>query len=181
VRELLAQANKDVSDIKTITIRTHEACLRIIDKRGPLRNPADRDHCIQYMVAVALIFGRLTAGDYEDEVARDVRIDALRAKMECIEDVQFTSDYHDPERRSIPNGLSVEFTDGRRLQEVLIEYPVGHRSRRAESIPLLEAKFEKNLGLRFTAKRVQQILDVSRNQFLLEEMSVNDYVDLFLI
>ena len=181
VRELLAQANKDVSDIKTITIRTHEACLRIIDKRGPLRNPADRDHCIQYMVAVALIFGRLTAGDYEDEVARDVRIDALRAKMECIEDVQFTNDYHDPERRSIPNGLSVEFTDGRRLQEVLIEYPVGHRSRRAESIPLLEAKFEKNLGLRFTAKRVQQILDVSRNQFLLEEMSVNDYVDLFLI
>ena len=181
VRELLAQANKDVSDIKTITIRTHEACLRIIDKRGPLRNPADRDHCIQYMVAVALIFGRLTAGDYEDEVARDVRIDALRAKMECIEDVQFTSDYHDPERRSIPNGLSVEFTDGRRLQEVLIEYPIGHRSRRAESIPLLEAKFEKNLGLRFTAKRVQQILDVSRNQFLLEEMSVNDYVDLFLI
>jgi 2-methylcitrate dehydratase len=181
VRELLAQANKDVSDIKTITIRTHEACLRIIDKRGPLRNPADRDHCIQYMVAVALIFGRLTAGDYEDEVARDVRIDALRAKMECIEDVQFTNDYHDPERRSIPNGLSVEFTDGRRLQEVLIEYPIGHRSRRAESIPLLEAKFEKNLRLRFTAKRVQQILDVSRNQFLLEEMSVNDYVDLFLI
>jgi len=105
----------------------------------------------------------------------------LRAKMECIEDVQFTNDYHDPERRSIPNGLSVEFTDGRRLQEVLIEYPVGHRSRRAESIPLLEAKFEKNLGLRFTAKRVQQILDVSRNQFLLEEMSVNDYVDLYLI
>jgi 2-methylcitrate dehydratase len=180
VRELLAQANKDVSDIKTITIRTHEACLRIIDKLGPLRNPADRDHCIQYMVAVALIFGRLTAGDYEDEVARDVRIDALRAKMECIEDVQFTNDYHDPERRSIPNGLSVEFTDGRRLQEVLIEYPLGHRSRRAESIPLLEAKFEKNLRLRFTAKRVQQILDVSRNQLLLEEMSVNDYVDLYL-
>jgi 2-methylcitrate dehydratase len=180
VRELLAQANKEVSDIKTITIRTHEACLRIIDKRGPLHNPADRDHCIQYMVAVALIFGRLTAGDYEDEVARDVRIDALRAKMECIEDVQFTNDYHDPERRSIPNGLSVEFTDGRRLQEVLIEYPIGHRSRRAESIPLLEAKFEKNLRLRFTAKRVQQILDVSRNQLLLEEMSVNDYVDLYL-
>jgi 2-methylcitrate dehydratase len=133
------------------------------------------------MVAVALIFGRLTAGDYEDEVARDVRIDALRAKMECIEDVQFTNDYHDPERRSIPNGLSVEFTDGRRLQEVLIEYPVGHGSRRAESIPLLEAKFEKNLRLRFTAKRVKQILDVSRNQLLLEEMSVNDYVDLYLI
>jgi 2-methylcitrate dehydratase len=101
--------------------------------------------------------------------------------MECIEDVQFTNDYHDPERRSIANGLSVEFTDGRRLQEVLIEYPIGHRSRRTESIPLLEAKFEKNLRLRFTAKRVQQILDVSLNQPLLEEMSVNDYVDLYLI
>ena len=181
VRELLAQANKDVSDIKTITIRTHEACLRIIDKRGPLHNPADRDHCIQYMVAVALIFGRLTAADYEDEVARDIRIDALREKMECIEHVQFTNDYHDPERRSIPNGLSVEFTDGRRLQEVLIEYPIGHRTRRTEGIPLLEAKFEKNLRLRFTAKRVQQILDVSLNHPLLEEMSVNDYVDLYLI
>jgi 2-methylcitrate dehydratase len=179
VRELLAQANKDLSDIKTIRIRTHEACLRIIDKRGPLHNPADRDHCIQYMVAIALIFGRLTAADYEDEVARDVRIDALREKMECIEDVQFTNDYHDPQRRSIPNGLSVEFTDGRRLQEVLIEYPIGHRSRRAEGIPLLKAKFEKNLKLRFTAKRVQQILDVSLNQPLLEEMSVNDYVDLY--
>ena len=181
VRELLAQANKDVSDIKTITIRTHEACLRIIDKRGPLHNPADRDHCIQYMVAVALIFGRLTAADYEDEVARDLRIDVLREKMECIEHVQFTNDYHDPERRSIPNGLSVEFTDGRRLQEVLIEYPIGHRTRRTEGIPLLEAKFEKNLRLRFTAKRVHQILNVSLNQPLLEEMSVNDYVDLYLI
>jgi 2-methylcitrate dehydratase len=181
VRELLAQANKDVSDIKTITIRTHEACLRIIDKRGPLHNPADRDHCIQYMVAVALIFGRLTAADYEDEVARDLRIDVLREKMECIEHVQFTNDYHNPERRSIPNGLSVEFTDGRRLQEVLIEYPIGHRTRRTEGIPLLEAKFEKNLRLRFTAKRVQEILDVSLNHPLLEEMSVNDYVDLYLI
>jgi 2-methylcitrate dehydratase len=181
VRELLAQANKEVSDIKTITIRTHEACLRIIDKRGPLHNPADRDHCIQYMVAVALIFGRLTAADYEDEVARDLRIDVLREKMECIEHVQFTNDYHNPERRSIPNGLSVEFTDGHRLQEILIEYPIGHRTRRTEGIPLLEAKFEKNLRLRFTAKRVHQILNVSRNQPLLEEMSVNDYVDLYLI
>ena len=181
VRELLAQANKEVSDIKTITIRTHEACLRIIDKRGPLHNPADRDHCIQYMVAVALIFGRLTAADYEDEVARDLRIDVLREKMECIEHVQFTNDYHNPERRSIPNGLSVEFTDGHRLQEILIEYPIGHRTRRTEGIPLLEAKFEKNLRLRFTAKRVQEILDVSLNHPLLEEMSVNDYVDLYLI
>jgi 2-methylcitrate dehydratase len=133
------------------------------------------------MVAVALIFGRLTAADYEDEVARDLRIDVLREKMECIEHVQFTNDYHNPERRSIPNGLSVEFTDGHRLQEILIEYPIGHRTRRTEGIPLLEAKFEKNLRLRFTAKRVHQILNVSRNQPLLEEMSVNDYVDLYLI
>jgi 2-methylcitrate dehydratase len=181
VREQLRKANKKVSDIKKITIRTHEACMRIIDKRGPLYNPADRDHCIQYMVAVALIFGRLTAADYEDEVARDVRIDPLREKMECIEDIQFTRDYHDPEKRSIPNGLSVVFVDSQNLEEVVIEYPIGHRSRRKEGIPLLEAKFEKNLKLRFTAKRAKQILDLSLDQPSLEETSVNDYVDLYFI
>jgi 2-methylcitrate dehydratase len=181
VREQLQKAHRDISDIKKITICTHDACIRIIDKHGPLKNPADRDHCIQYMVAVALIFGRLTAADYEDGIARDVRIDVLREKMECVEDPQFTRDYHDPEKRSIPNGLSVEFADGQKLQEAVVEYPIGHRSRRREGIPLLESKFEKNLRLRFTAKRTKQILDLSLNQAALEATSVNDYVDLYSI
>src|SRR5689334_11616836 len=114
-----------IEDIKAITIRTHEAAIRIIDKKGPLDNPADRDHCIQYMVAVPLLFGRLTAGDYEDAVAHDPRIDLLREKIDCVEDPQFTKDYHDPEKRSIANALSVEFKDGKRLAEVVVEYPLG--------------------------------------------------------
>ena len=112
-------------------IRTHEAAIRIIDKKGPLNNPADRDHCIQYMIAVPLIFGRLTAGDYEDGVATDPRIDALRAKMVCVEDKKFTRDYHAPDKRSIANALTVEFKDGTKLDEVVCEYPIGHKRRRA--------------------------------------------------
>src|ERR1700744_3645553 len=121
---------KSTDDIKKITIRTHEAAIRIIDKKGPLNNPADRDHCIQYMIAVPLIFGRLTAADYEDKVAADPRIDVLRDKMECVEDVQFTRDYHDPEKRSIANALTVEFTDGTKLKEVVGEDQKGHKRRR---------------------------------------------------
>jgi 2-methylcitrate dehydratase len=181
IRDQLRRANKEIGDIKKITIRTHEACLRIIDKKGPLRNPADRDHCIQYMVAVPLIFGRLTASDYEDSVARDPRIDILRDKIDCIEDPQFTRDYHDPEKRSIANGLTVEFSDGQKLDELLVEYPLGHKSRRKEGIPLLKAKFEKNLALRFPAKQAQKILDVSSDQSALEKTAVNEYVDLYLI
>jgi 2-methylcitrate dehydratase len=181
LRQQLQQVNRTSGDIARITIRTHEACLRIIDKKGPLHNPADRDHCIQYMVAVPLIFGRLTAADYENEIAKDSRIDVLRDKIECIEDPQFTRDYHDPDRRSIPNGLTVEFTDGQKLEEVLVEYPIGHKSRRKEGMPLLEAKFEKNLARRFPAKQARAILALSLDQSSLEETSVNEYVDLFLI
>jgi 2-methylcitrate dehydratase len=177
----LQRAGKGVDDIEKITIRTHEACLRIIDKKGPLHNPADRDHCIQYMVAVALIFGRLTASDYEDSVARDVRIDILRKKIDCVEEHQFTRDYHDPEKRSITNGLLVEFTGGQKLEEVLVEYPIGHKLRRKEGMPLLKAKFEKNLALRFPARQVQTILDLSLNHHALEETPVSQYVDLYLI
>jgi 2-methylcitrate dehydratase len=181
LRQQLQQVNRTSGDIARITIRTHEACLRIIDKKGPLHNPADRDHCIQYMVAVPLIFGRLTAADYENEIAKDSRIDVLRDKIECVEDPQFTRDYHDPDRRSIPNGLTVEFTDGQKLEEVLVEYPIGHKSRRKEGMPLLEAKFEKNLARRFPAKQARAILALSLDQSSLEETSVNEYVDLFLI
>jgi 2-methylcitrate dehydratase len=177
----LAQQGKTVEDIKRITIRTHEAAIRIIDKSGPLANPADRDHCIQYMVAVPLIFGRLTAADYEDDIARDARIDALRAKTVCVEDPQFTKDYHDPEKRSIANALSVELNDGTTLPEVVVEYPIGHKRRREEGIPLLIEKFRTNLARRFPAKQQQAILDVSLDEARLCALPVHDYVDLYVI
>jgi 2-methylcitrate dehydratase len=165
--------------IAKITIRTHEACLRIIDKKGPLANPADRDHCVQYMVAIPLLFGRLTAADYEDAVAADDRIDALRAKIECVEEPRFTTDYHDPEKRSIANSLRVEFEDGTVLEET-VEYPLGHKRRREEGIPLLLEKFRTNLRRRFAEPQQQHILDVSLDAELLDRMPVNEYVDLYL-
>jgi 2-methylcitrate dehydratase len=177
----LAQIGASVDDIARITIRTHEACIRIIDKQGRLDNPADRDHCIQYMVAVPLIFGRLTAGDYEDKVASDPRIDALRAKIECVEDPLFTKDYHDPKKRSIANALTLEFKDGKKLKEVVVEYPIGHARRRKDGIPLLVEKFKTNLARRFPAKQQQRILAASLDQRTLEAMSVSDYVDLYVI
>lgn len=177
----LQALGRSVDDIAKITIRTHEAAIRIIDKQGPLANPADRDHCIQYMVAVPLIFGRLTAADYEDSVAADPRIDALRAKMQCVEDPQFTKDYHDPDKRSIANALTIEFTDGTTLPEVVVEYPIGHKRRRAEGIPLLVEKFRTNLARRFPGKQQQAILDASLDQARLEAMPVNEYVDLYVI
>ncbi|MBB3769452.1 2-methylcitrate dehydratase [Angulomicrobium tetraedrale] len=175
----LADMGRSAADIASIRIRTHEACIRIIDKSGPLHNPADRDHTIQYMVAVPLLFGRLTASDYEDAVAADPRIDALRAKITCVEDPAFTRDYHDPEKRSIANAMTLVLTDGTVLPEVLVEYPIGHKRRRADGIPLLEAKFRTNLARRFVEKRQRAILDVSLDQERLEAMAVNDYVDLY--
>ncbi len=177
----LEKVGKTVEDIAEVTIRTHEACIRIIDKQGPLNNEADRDHCIQYMVAVPLIFGRLTAADYEDAVAADPRIDALRAKIHCVEDTQFTTDYHDPDKRSIANALTVRFNDGNTLPEVVVEYPIGHRRRRADGIPLLEAKFRTNLARRFPKKQQDAILAVSLDQQALEAIPVHAYVDLYVI
>ncbi|WP_186073286.1 bifunctional 2-methylcitrate dehydratase/aconitate hydratase [Burkholderia gladioli] len=179
-RRILA-ARRGAESIRRVTIRTHEAAIRIIDKSGPLANPADRDHCIQYMVAVPLLFGRLTAADYEDDVARDPRIDALRAKIACVEDPQFTKDYHDPDKRAIANALTVEFDDGTVLDEVVVDYPIGHRRRRAEGIPLLVEKFRGNLARRFPAKQQQAILDVSLDPARLAAMPVNEYVDLYVI
>ncbi len=177
---LLARG-KSAADIARVTIRTHEACIRIIDKQGPLANPADRDHCIQYMVAVPLLFGRLTAADYEDGVASDPRIDALRAKIVCSEEPAFTRDYHDPAKRSIANALLVELRDGTKLEEVSVEYPIGHRRRRADGIPLLLAKFRRNLARRFPEKQQKAILDASLDRDRLENMPVNEYVDLYQI
>ena len=177
----LRAAGKTAEDIRQITIRTHEAAIRIIDKKGPLNNPADRDHCIQYMIAVPLISGRLTAADYEDSVAQDPRIDALRDKMICVEDPQFTKDYHDPEKRSIANALTVEFNDGSRFDEVIVEYPIGHKRRRADGIPLLVEKFRTNLARKFPVRQQQAILEVSLDQARLEAMPVHEYVDLYVI
>ncbi|MFI4901999.1 MAG: bifunctional 2-methylcitrate dehydratase/aconitate hydratase [Burkholderiales bacterium] len=176
----LARQGKTAADIRRITIRTHEACIRIIDKKGPLANPADRDHCIQYMVAVPLLFGRLTASDYEDGVAADPRIDALRERIVCVEDPQFTRDYHDPEKRSIANALTVELADGSKLAEVVVEYPIGHKRRRAEGMPVLVEKFRRNLARRFAAKQQRAILDVALDAARLSAMPVNAFVDLMV-
>jgi 2-methylcitrate dehydratase len=173
--------SRRIDEIKSITIRTHEAAIRIIDKKGPLNNPADRDHCIQYMVAVPLIFGRLTAADYEDEVAADPRIDLLREKIICVEDPQFTKDYHDPEKRSIANGLTVEFKDGQRLAEVVVEYPIGHKRRRKEGLPLLVKKFERNLARRFPAKQQQAILELCLDADRFAATPVHEFVDRMVI
>jgi 2-methylcitrate dehydratase len=174
---LLASAGKSVEDIRHIRIRTHEAAIRIIDKKGPLNNPADRDHCIQYMVAVPLIFGRLTAADYENNVAADPRIDVLRDKIECVEDPQFTKDYHDPEKRSIANALTVTFNDGGVWKEVVVEYPIGHKRRRTEGIPELIKKFKVNLARVYAAKQQAQVLDLSLDFARLVALPVQEWVD----
>jgi len=179
----LAGRNLNASAIKSVTVRTHEACLRIIDKKGPLSNPADRDHCIQYMIAVPLIFGRLTAGDYEDAVAADPvwgkRIDHLRDLITCVEQPQFTRDYHDPEKRSIANSLRMELDDGTVLEET-VEYPIGHKRRRREGMPLLMEKFKRNLARRFASEQQQRILGASIDRSVLERISVSEYVDLYV-
>ncbi len=178
----LRSLGKSANDIRAIAIRTHEACLRIIDKKGPLANPADRDHCVQYMIAIPLIFGRLTAADYEDAIAGDPvfgpRIDALRDKVECVEEPSFTADYHDPEKRSIANSLRVELKDGTVLEET-VEYPVGHKRRREQGLPLLVEKFKTNLRRRYDEHRQRLILETSADGGRLETMPVNEYVDLY--
>ncbi|MBI2295900.1 MAG: bifunctional 2-methylcitrate dehydratase/aconitate hydratase [Betaproteobacteria bacterium] len=167
--------------IRKIVITTHESAIRIIDKKGPLHNPADRDHCIQYMTAVGLIKGNLTAADYEDRAAADPRIDAVRAKMVCVENKQWSRDYLDPAKRSAANALQVFFKDGSKTENVAVEYPIGHRRRRREGVPLLEAKFRVNLARRLPPKQQQAILALCRVQNQLEATPVNEFVDLFVI
>ena len=180
LRRQMEARGKTAEDIRGIKLRTHEACLRIIDKRGPLANPADRDHCVQYMIAIPLLFGRLTAADYEDWIATDPRIDALRAKIECIEVPGFSRDYHDPEKRSIANALQIELSDGTILDET-VEYPIGHRRRREEGLPLLIEKFKTNLRRLYPDDRQRHILDASLDLQRLESLPVNEYVDLFVL
>ncbi len=168
-------------EIDKIVITTHETALRIIDKQGPLSGPADRDHCIQYMAAIGLIKGNLTAADYEDEVAADPRIDALRAKMVCVENKQWTRDKHDPEKRSNPNAIQVFFKDGSRTDNMAVEYPVGHRRRRKEGVPLLEAKFKTNLARCLAPKQQAAIVALCGNQKRLEATTVHQFMDLFVV
>jgi 2-methylcitrate dehydratase len=174
-------AGKSSDDIAKVTIRTHEACIRIIDKKGPLNNPADRDHCIQYMVAVPFIFGRLTARDYEEDIAADPRIDALREKIVCVEDPGYTADYHNPEKRSIANAITVEFKDGTVFDEVAVEYPIGHARRRTEGIPLLIEKYKTNLARIYDTDKQKKIIDVCLDYDKLSATPVNEFMDLMAL
>ena len=174
-------AGKSSDEIAKVTIRTHEACIRIIDKKGPLNNPADRDHCIQYMVAVPFIFGRLTARDYEEDIATDPRIDALREKIVCVEDPAYTADYHNPEKRSIANAITVEFTDGTIFEEVAVEYPIGHARRRTEGIPLLIEKYKTNLARIYDGDKQKKILDLCLDYDKLSSTPVNEFMDLMAL
>jgi 2-methylcitrate dehydratase len=174
------QVKDRIDDIQRVVITTHESAIRIIDKTGPLHNPADRDHCIQYMTALPLLFGRLTADDYEDNIAADPRIDSLRAKMEIVENKQYSADYLDPEKRSIANAVQVFFEDGTSTENVVVEYPLGHRRRRKEGIPRLIEKFKNNLAARFSEKRIAAILELFAKPQKLEQMPVHEFINFFV-
>jgi 2-methylcitrate dehydratase len=178
---LHAQVANRLDEVERVVIETQESAKRIIDKTGPLDNPADRDHCIQYMVAVPLIFGRLRAEDYEDTVACDPRIDVLRDKMQVVERKQFTADYLDSTKRSIGNSVQVFFKDGTQTELVAVEYPIGHRRRRKEGVPLLLDKFERNLRGRISARKANAILELCSDRARLEVTPVNRFVDLFVV
>jgi 2-methylcitrate dehydratase len=177
--QLYPQVRDRLDEIKKIVITTHESAIRIIDKKGPLHNPADRDHCIQYMTAIGLIKGSLTASDYEDEAAADPRVDRLRAKMVCVENKQWSRDYLDPAKRSIANAVQVFFDDGTKTPQAAVEYPLGHRRRRKEGVPQLEAKFRTNLARRFPAKQQHAIATLCADPERLAATPVHEFVDLF--
>jgi len=166
--------------IKQVNINTHNSAIRIIDKKGPLNNPADRDHCLQYMAAIGLIFGELKAEHYEDDFAKDPRIDGLRDKMVVVEEASYSTDYHDPEKRSISNAVQVVFDDGTQTEKVAVEYPLGHRRRRAEAIPHIEKKFIHSLQTRYAPKQVNTILEVCLKHEVFLETSVTDFMELFI-
>ncbi len=175
------QVAERLDEIDKIVIETQESGKRIIDKTGPLDNPADRDHCIQYMVAIPFLKGSLTAEDYEDSVASDERIDALRAKMEVVENAAFTRDYLDPSKRSIGNAVQVFFRDGSSTERIAVEYPIGHRRRRAEGIPVLLEKFEKALRGRIPARQADAILALSADPAKLATAPVDRWMSLFVV
>jgi 2-methylcitrate dehydratase len=169
-----------LDEIERVEMTTHESAIRIIDKSGPLHNPADRDHCLQYMTAIGLIHGRLTADHYEDAAAADPRIDALRAKMRVVEDRHYSRDYLDPEKRSIANAVQVFFRDGTSTARVEVHYPIGHRRRRAEGIPVLREKAQAAFAAHFGAARAGEIMDLFADRARLEAMPVRDFVARFV-
>ena len=168
-----------INKIDRIEITTHESAIRIIDKTGPLNNPADRDHCIQYMTSIGLLKGNLTAQDYEDTVANDPLVDALREKMTCVEKPEYTKDYLDPNKRSIANAVQIFYKDGSSSEQVAVEYPIGHRRRRSEGIPELIKKFKINLQREFDDTRAEKIMNLNLDIDLLQQTPVNEYVDLY--
>ncbi|TRX98509.1 hypothetical protein FHL15_000583 [Xylaria flabelliformis] len=180
----LKEMGKSAADIKGVTCRTHEACIRIIDKQfKPMDNFADRDHCIQYMCSVMLVFGRLEATDYTDggEAATSPLVESLRKKIKCVEDPQFTQDYHDPALRTISNALTVELNDGTVLDEVVVEAPLGHRLRREEAKPHILAKYQRHLSPHFPEAQVKELVELGMDAKKLEAMSVDEYVDKYAV
>ncbi len=175
------QVKDRVNEIERIELTTQDSAIRIISKEGPLHNPADRDHCLQYIVAVSLLHGELTAEHYENEFAQDPRIDALRNKMVVMEDERYSKEYHDPDKRSIANAIQVFFTDGSSTEKVEVEYPIGHRRRREEGIPVLEKKFHDALLTRFPRRQAEAIYELSLDQQKLEATPLNEYMDMYLI
>jgi len=173
---LHAGVKERIADIARVVIETQEPAVRIIDKTGPLANPADRDHCIQYMVAVPLIFGRLTAADYEDAVARDPRIDALRARMQVRENPTFTAEYYAADKRYIGNAVQVFFKDGSHTERVQVDFPIGHRKRRAEGMPVLVKKFESAVDAHFGAKQAERVKTLFAKPAGLDALPVNEFV-----
>jgi 2-methylcitrate dehydratase len=173
---LHGQIAAKIDQIERVTIETQEPGVRIIDKTGPLANPADRDHCIQYMVAIPLLFGRLEASDYEDKVASDPRVDALRAKMRVVENPVFTADYYAPDKRYIGNAVQVFFKDGTASQRIAVDYPIGHRKRRAEGMPVLVRKFESSVAAHFPPKQAESIKTLFAGNQALAAMPVGDFM-----
>lgn len=178
---LAPRIEDNIDDIEKIVITTHESAIRIISKAGALANPADRDHCLQYMVAVALLIGDLMAENYEDDYHAEhhLAIDALRCKMVVIEDPSYSHDYHDPNKRSIANAIHIFFKDGSSTDKVAVEYPLGHKRRRHEGIPILEAKFQASLATRFISSRCEEIIALCSHQAKLEQTPVNEFMALF--
>jgi 2-methylcitrate dehydratase len=172
------QVRDRLGDIESVLIETQEPGVRIIDKTGPLANPADRDHCLQYMTAVPLIFGRLNAADYEDDVARDPRVDALRSKMQVRENPQFTRDYYDLDKRYIGNAVQVVFNDGTRTDRVEVSVPIGHRERRAEGVPLLVEKYSASVSNKLPAHRFAALDRLLNDAALLQAAPVHEFMEL---
>ncbi|WYF02020.1 MmgE/PrpD family protein [Bacillus velezensis] len=170
-----------IEDIDRITIMTHESAIRIIDKKGPLHNPADRDHCLQYITAIGLLFGDITADHYEEETASDPRIDTLRSKMEVTEHKAYSKDYLDPNKRSISNAVQVHFTDGTATGRIECEYPLGHRFRRKEAVPKILAKFSANISTHFSLKQQRKIEEACEHSGRMQKLSVSEFMDLFLV